>query len=198
MSKFLSLALVPALALGALALGGCGETEVTRTSSDGAKDLSGRWNDVDAKTVASDLVLKSTTDPWADTFIAKNKRNPVVKLGTVIVRADNEVVATDIFLKEIRKAFIKSGKVTVKDETSQTRNELTDQAGFAEKGKEMAKELAPDFLLKGTIATQNDQAGLQSVKYYVTTLELTDVQSGAIVWTDDTKIRKEVKQGQYK
>lgn len=197
--KLLSLALLPALALGALALTGCGETRTTRTSSDGAKDLSGKWNDVDAKTVAADMVQKSTSDSWADDFQAKHNRLPIVKLGKVITRADaGEVIATDIFLKEIRKAFIKSKKVRIKDDASQSREELTDQAGFAEKGKEMAKELAPDFLLKGTISTQNDQDGRQSVRYYQIDLELTDIQSSEVIWGESTKIRKEVEQSRWK
>jgi uncharacterized protein (TIGR02722 family) len=197
-TRFLTAALIPVIACGALALGGCGETVVTRTSSEGSKDLSGRWNDVDAKKVASDMISKSTEDPWADAFIAKNKRNPIVKLGQVTVRTDGEFVSTAIFLKEIRKVFIKSGKVDVKDDATQTRTELTDQSGFADKPKEMAKELAPDFLLKGSIDVQNDSEGRESVKYYAVNLELTDVQSGRIIWTDDTKIRKEVSQSHYK
>ncbi len=197
-SKLLTLALVPALALGSVTLTGCGGKTVTRTDSSAVKDLSGNWNDADAKQVANEMISKSADDPWLDTFIAKNNRNPVVKLGTVIARANNEVISTSIFLKEIRKSFIKSGKVTVKDDQKQGREELADQAAFAEKGKEMAKELAPDFLLKGTIDVQNDQEGRESVKYYAINLELTDVQSGAIIWTDDTKIRKEVEQSRWK
>lgn len=198
MRSALAFALVPALALGALTLTGCGGVQVTRTESGAAKDLSGRWNDVDAKTVAADLIQKATSDPWADSFKTKNNRNAIVKLGKVQVRTDGETVATGIFLKEIRKVFVKSGKVDVKDDASETRAELADQSAFAEKGKEMGKELAPDFLLKGTIEVQNDQAGRESVKFYVVTLELTDNQTGRIIWTDDTKIRKEVDQSRYK
>lgn len=198
MNRLLSIALVPALALGALALGGCGGTTVTRTGSDGSRDLSGRWNDVDAKNVAADMIEKATSETWAETFKAKNNRNPIVKLGNVVVSANGETISTAIFLKEMRKVFIKSGKVDVKDDATQGRTELADQAAYAEKGKEMSKELAPDYLLKGSIDVQNDQAGRESVKYYVVTLELTDVQSGKIIWTDDTKIRKEVEQSRWK
>jgi PBP1b-binding outer membrane lipoprotein LpoB len=62
----------------------------------------------------------------------------------------------------------------------------------------MAKEASKDFLLKGTINVQNDQEGRESVKYYVVDLEITDIQTRKIIWTENTKIRKEVDQSRWK
>ncbi|MCX8039484.1 MAG: penicillin-binding protein activator LpoB, partial [Planctomycetota bacterium] len=176
-----------------------GGKTVTRTDSQAAKDLSGRWNDVDAKQVANELIPKAVNAGWIDRFIAKHNREPRIQLGKVIVRADGEVISTDVFMKEIRGEFINSGKVVVLDEDkTQTREELADQAAFAARAKEMAQEEAADFLLKGSIATQNDQEGRQAVKYYLVTLEITDVQARRIVWQGNTRIRKEVEQSRWK
>ncbi len=198
MTAKLSLALVPLLALGSFALPGCGPT-VTRTESSAAKDLSGRWNDVDAKQTANEMISKSLSAGWIDRFIGKNSKNPTITLGKVIARADGEVVSTAVFMKEIRKEFVNSGKIDVLDEDKDsTRAELADQAAFAEKGKDMAMEATTDFLLKGSINVQNDQEGRESVKFYVVDLEITDVQSSKIVWTERTSIRKEVSQSRWK
>lgn len=199
MLKPLTIALVPALALGALALPGCGGKTVTRTDSQAAKDLSGKWNDVDAKQVANEMISKAVGAGWIDRFIGKNSKNPTIQLGKVIARADGEVISTAVFMKEIRKEFVNSGKVDVVDEDkSSTRDELADQAAFSKEGKEMGAEAATDFLLKGTINVQNDQEGRESVKFYVVDLEITDVQTRKIVWTERTSIRKEVEQSRWK
>lgn len=197
--RSLPLALLPALAVGVLALPACGGKTVTRTDSQAAKDLSGRWNDVDAKQVANELIPKAVNAGWIERFRQQHNREPRLQLGRVIVRADGEVISTDVFMKEIRGAFINSGKVVVLDEDkSQTREELADQASFAAQAKEMAQEEAADFLLKGSIVTQNDQEGRQSVKYYLVTLEITDIQARRIVWQGNTRIRKEVEQSRWK
>lgn len=196
----LSLALVPLIACGAFALTGCGGTQVDRTASTASKDLSGRWNDVDAKQTANEMISKSLSAGWIDRFIGKNNRNPSIVLGKVIARAgDSEIISTAVFMKEIRREFVNSGKIDVLDEDKEsTRSELADQASMAAKGKEMAAEAAADFMLKGTINVQNDQEGRQSVKFYVVDLEITDVQTRKIIWTERTSIRKEVEQSRWK
>lgn len=199
MKPSLSLALVPILACSVFVLPGCGGTTVVRTQSSAVKDLSGRWNDADAKQVSKEMIEKALNAGWIDRFIGKHNKNPTIQLGKVIPRADNEVINTAVFMKEIRKEFINSGKVDVVDEDKQsTRDELADQAAFAEKGKEMSMEASTDFLLKGSINTQNDQSGRESVKYYVVDLEITDVQTRKIIWAENTKIRKEVSQSSWK
>ena len=196
----LSLALVPLLAFGTFALTGCGGTQVDRTASNASKDLSGRWNDVDAKQTANEMISKSLSAGWIDRFIGKNSKNPSIVLGKVIARAgDSEVISTAVFMKEIRKEFVNSGKIDVLDEDKEsTRSELADQAGMAAKGKGMGVEDAADFMLKGSINVQNDQEGRQSVKFYVVDLEITDVQTRKIIWTERTSIRKEVEQSRWK
>ncbi|HAT09802.1 MAG TPA: hypothetical protein DCS97_04260 [Planctomycetes bacterium] len=199
-SKLLTLALVPALALGSVTLTGCGGKTVIRTDPNATKELSGKWNDVDAKDVATALIPKALGAGWIDAFIAKNNRNPKMILGKVVARADGEVIATDAFLQEIRSEFVNSGKVDIIDEDKeQTRSELADQAAFAAQGKEMAKEDAADFMFKGKIVVQNDQEGRESVKFYVVSLEITDIQTRRVVWQPPPKkIRKEVEQSRWK
>lgn len=198
--KSLTAALVPVLAFGSLALTGCGEKVVVRTESSAAKDLSGRWNDVDAKQVASEMIAKATNAGWIANFKkAHGDKNPKLQLGKVNARADGEVISTDVFMQEIRAEFVNTGNVDVLDEDkSQTREEVADQAVNAEKGKEMGKEEATDFLLKGKISVANDAEGRQAVKFYLVSLEITDVQTRRIVWQFNTKIRKEVEQSRWK
>jgi hypothetical protein len=199
MHPSLSLALIPLLALGALALPGCGGKTITRTESGASKDLSGRWNDVDTKNTVKEIVEKALRAPWPDRFIAEHKRNPIIVIGKFIARAEGEVINTSLITNALVEEFLNSGKIDVLSDPEETRKILEDQAGFAEKGKEMGKEAAADYVLTGSIGVQNDQEGRESVKFYIVDFNMVDIQSRKLVWkSSNTPIRKEVEQSRWK
>lgn len=183
--------------LGITALAGCGKT-VDREDPTTVIDLSGNWNDVDSQQVAEAMIAKSMLSPWADNFIAAHKKNPTVKVGRVVVRTDGDVINTEIFTNDLVRAFINSGKVDVvasSGDTDQTRAERADQDKNASEAtrKESFQEQGCDFLLTGTIGSQNDQEGGKQVKFYSIDLSLTDIQSQKKVWMDNKKIKKFIK-----
>jgi penicillin-binding protein activator len=198
--KPFAIALIPALALGALALPGCGGKTITRTESGAAKDLSGKWNDVDTKNTASEIVQKALKAPWPDRFQEQNKRNPVIAIGKFPVRTNgDEHINTSLITNALIEEFLNSGKIDVLSDPEETRKILEDQAAYAEKSKELGKEAAADFVLNGEIGVQNDQEGRESVKFYVVSFKLTDVQSRKLVWqSSNTPIRKEIEQSRWK
>lgn len=198
--KPLAIALIPALAVGALALPGCGGKTITRTEAGAAKDLSGKWNDVDTKNTASEIVQKALKAPWPDRFQEQHKRSPVLVIGKFAVRTNgDEHINTSLITNALVEEFINSGKIDVLSDPEETRKILEDQAAYAEKSKELGKELAADFVLNGEIGVQNDQEGRQSVKFYVVTFKLTEIQTRRLVWqSSNTPIRKEVEQSRWK
>lgn len=189
--------LLIALACGSISaavLAGCGTT-VVREDPKTVIDLSGKWNDIDSQQTADAMIAKSMLSPWADNFIATHKKNPTVKVGRVVVRTDGDVINTEIFTNDLLRAFINSGKVDVvasNADAEQTRAERADQDKNASEStrKESFQEQGSDFLLTGTIGSQNDQEGDKSVKFYSVDLSLTDIQSQRKVWTDNKKIKK--------
>ena len=195
----LKLALVPALALGALAIGGCG-TEVTRLSSDTVVDLSGRWNDTDTSKIVKDIVKQATEAEWATKFSEKhNNRNPIIVIGKFIPRVPGEEINGSLITDKLVEAFVNSNKIDVLGDAEETRKILEDQATGAERPKEMGKEAAADFVLNGKIGAQNDQDGRKAVKFYVADFTVTDIQTRRIVWKASCEpIKKGVKQDTYK
>lgn len=198
--KPFALALIPALALGALALPGCGGKTITRTEAGAAKDLSGKWNDVDTKNTASEIVSKAMKAPWPDNFQAEHKRKPIIVIGKFPVRTNgDENINTSLITNALEEEFINSGKIRVLSDPEESRKILEDQAAYAEKSKELGKELAADFILNGEIGVQNDQEGREAVKFYVVSFKLTDVQTREVIWkSSNTPIRKEVEQSRWK
>jgi penicillin-binding protein activator len=195
--------LAVALALGStVAVTGCGGTTVNRTEPDAVRDLSGNWNSTDSTQVASAIIADVTADPWVDKFREKNGRDPVIKVGKVVNRS-NEDISTNIFTNDIRKALRKTGKVEVvasAGENTQSREERKDQDvnASAETRKESFQETGADFLLQGAIEVQHDQEGREKQKFYAVDLELTDIKSQKLVWEGGKKIAKDVNRSKYK
>lgn len=181
-------------------MSGYGGTSVTRPPVDDPTELSGLWNDIDARLIASEMSQKICDTSWIKTSETSLGRKPIIKFGNIIVRMDDgSNVNTLIFTNAMRKALLDTNLVTIKADTRQTRNELEDQANYAAKGKELAKEIAPDFIITGNISCQNDQNGREAIKFIVADFELINVETGAIIWTDRaTPIKKHVSQSKYK
>lgn len=179
-----------------LPMTGCGGgTDVKRVDANEVHDKSGNWNDIDSQDVAKKMIADVMTRPWIGNFQKAESRNPVVKVGRVIVRSNGDIIDTDIFTNDIVREFINSGQVDAVRATGdewQTREELKNQDKYASASsrKEAFQELGADYLMTGTIKVQNDQEGREMVKFYSVDLQLEDVMSGKLVWLGNHKLKK--------
>jgi penicillin-binding protein activator len=200
------LAAVFAVPVALVALAGCGDDAVTvhRTDTNAVRDLSGNWNATDAQETAKALIAKAMAQPWADDFrAAHNNTKPVIKIGRIRVEVPGEVIDTDIFTDDLVTALQESGKVKVvasNAENDQAREERKQQDVHASDAtrKESFQETGSDFLLVGTIKTQNDQQGGQQQKFYAITIKVTDVKTQEQIGFWSHKIEKDVSRANYK
>ena len=99
----------------ALALGtGCGGSKrsVKRVAAGEQIDLSGKWNDTDAK-LTSDALIKQCFDAaWLNKFVADSGRQPAVGVARIINKSDEHIDA-GVFVKNIERAMVNSGQVEV-------------------------------------------------------------------------------------
>jgi uncharacterized protein (TIGR02722 family) len=176
---------------------GCGPSrEVSRIAADQQTDLSGKWNDTDSRLVAEQMVSSLTSRPWIGNYVAANSKNPTVIVGT-IRNLSSEHIQTDIFVKDIERELVNSGKVTFvasKEERGEVREERLDQQTSAteETAKKLAAEAGADYMLKGSIKDQVDQVDGTETKFYQIDMELIDLETNAKVWIDTKKIKKVV------
>jgi penicillin-binding protein activator len=190
-------ALLSATAVALLGLASCGTgPEITRTSDDAVRDLSGEWNKTDSKLVANELVPQMAAHPSIDAFQATHGRKPVVRSGKITVRT-GEVINQEIIFDSFLEAFIDSGKVTVvasSGEAGEARAERKDQDinAAAETRKASVRETGADFLLSGQINTQDDQVDGKRQKYYKITMWLVDVTTQEMIARKSTEITKNV------
>jgi penicillin-binding protein activator len=173
---------------------GC-TTKVARVATDSTIDLSGRWNDVDSRLVAEEMIKDCLGQRWLYKWESVNKR-PTVIIGKV-TNQSHEHINTQTFTKDLERSLLNSGKVDFvanKSEREQIRDEKDDQAenASAKTAKSRHEETGADLMLIGSINTIVDQEGSRAVLYYQTNMELIDVESHQKVWIGEKKIKKYV------
>jgi uncharacterized protein (TIGR02722 family) len=190
MKKLLILAIVLPL------LCACG-TKVQRIDVDTQKDLSGKWNDTDSRMVSEGMIQEALTGPWyAKALSATKGKEPVVIVGTV-VNNSMEHIDTGVFIEELQRALINSGKVSFvasKSERGDIRQERLEQDEYASEvtRKAFGKEVGADYMLSGVLSSIVDQEGRKSVVFYQVNLKLINIETNQIVWNGQNQIKKYV------
>ena len=169
-------------------------TQVKRVNPDQVVDLSGKWNDSDANTVAQAMIEDCLARPWAGNFKAEKGRHPVVRLYPIRNRS-SEHINTRFFTKQVEMELLNSGMLQVVadvEESGDTRFERTDQAKHASDttAKQQQQETGSDFILNGWVISENDAVGGEEVRAYVTTMELINSETNVKVWLKVHKIKK--------
>jgi uncharacterized protein (TIGR02722 family) len=175
----------------------CANRKVTRINPNQQTDISGRWNDTDSKLVANEMITDVLARPWRSEFEQKYGKKPTVIVGSVKNKS-SEHIESLTFIKDMEKAFINSGTVSVvqsADERNQVREERNDQQTFAseESRKKWGKEKGADFMLNGVITSIVDQYKNQKTVAYQINLELTNLETNEKVWIGEKKIKKYIK-----
>jgi len=190
------------LALMALAmLVGCGGggRQVTRLEAESVTDLSGSWNDTDARLVAQEMVADCLNRPWLTEYTTKYDRKPVLTVGT-IRNMTSEHINTLTFTNDFERELINSRIVrfvSSREQRPDVRQERQEQQEFAsrETMKRMREELGADFILLGSVKEIVDRVEGKKVVFFQTDLELINIESNEKVWIGTKKIKKGISQG---
>ncbi len=174
----------------------CATTQVRRMDVNEVKDVSGRWNDTDARLVAEEMIQDSISRPWLAKATQRKGTAPTVILQSVRNKS-MEHIDTGVFVEELQRALINSGKVEFvasADERGDVRAERADQDLNAseETRKDHGQEVGADYGLSGTISSVQDREGGESVVLYQVNLKLVDIRTSQIVWNGQKKIKKNI------
>jgi uncharacterized protein (TIGR02722 family) len=172
--------------------------KVTRVNPEKQIDLSGRWNDVDSRMVADDMIKQVLGEKWLSNFTKANPgKKPTVIVGFV-KNQSHEHIEAETFIKDIEKAFINSGQVVLiqgGDKRQEVRGEKADQQENASAStmKKWGLEIGADFMMQGSINSIVDSYKRDKVIFYKTNLELTNIQTNEVVWLGDKELKKTVR-----
>jgi uncharacterized protein (TIGR02722 family) len=191
------------ISLMALLMIGCGSSKkVTRLDEKSVTDLSGKWNDTDARLVAEEMISDVLSRPWITNFAAEHGAKPVVTVGTIRNKS-NEHIDTETFTTDFERELINSGQVKFvasPGQRDEVRSERMDQQenSSRETMKRLREETGADYLLMGSIKTIVDQEGGARVVFYQTDLELINIESNEKAWIGTKKIKKGISKDKTK
>ncbi|ACE06621.1 hypothetical protein Aasi_1310 [Candidatus Amoebophilus asiaticus 5a2] len=175
----------------------CGS--IKRISTSQVTDLSGRWNDTDARLVAEEMTQDVIKRPWRPSFISIYQRQPILVVGDILNKS-HEHIDAEPFIKDIERELINAQSVRIVTHGAfreKVRKERQDQqdTNSTEVQKKLGRELGADFMLFGTINAIVDTKaeGKHRVVFYQVNLELADLATNEIVWIGDKKIKKYIR-----
>ncbi len=149
-------------------------------------DLSGNWSDADAKNAIGALVPKMLSSATLAGFAAKKGRKPAVRLYPIRNRT-SEQINTARLKNQLRQAMVESGKLRL----------LAAGGAAAAVRFERAKGAAPptaaltaDYIVGGWMTSISDVRKGRENRAYTMTLEVTDVRTSKVVWTDQFEVKK--------
>ena len=176
---------------------------VARIDASTPMDLSGRWNDTDARIVSASLINDCLNSPaviqFIQQFYTEHGRRPAALVGRF--RNDSsEHIDTSIISRAMEMAIVNSGImdfVAGGETREEIRNERHDQLLFAsdETAAALANETGATLLLTGSINSIVDRAGGRTVRSYFVSAELTNIETNRRLWMGaNDEIRKVIDQ----
>ena len=177
--------------------------QVSRLDAAARVDLSGRWNDSDARMVSNSLINDCLKSPavaqFVEQYTARNGRMPAALVGRF--RNDSsEHIDTAIISRAMEIAIVNSGRldfVAGGDTREEIRSERHDQLIFAsdETAVSLANETGAILLLTGAVSSIVDRAGNRTVRSYFVSAELTNIETNRRLWMgENNEIKKEIVQ----
>src|SRR5437660_11589645 len=147
----------------ALCAAGCGGTHVRRMDVNEVKDISGRWNDTDARLVAEEMIQDSVSRPWLANAMQRKGSAPTLIVQSVRNNS-MEHIDTEVFVEELQRALINSGRVQFvasASERGDLRAERADQGLNASAGtrKHHGQEPGAACGLPGALGVAHDKEG---------------------------------------
>ena len=152
--------------------------------------LNDKWSESDMQNAVSALV-KSATAHYA---IASAKRPPIVMV-TKLQNKTSEHIDTQSVMDMVRVELMRGGRVSFVDKAA--REDIAEEYKYQDSGmvsreskKTAGGQIGADFIINGRLDSIVQQAGRDKTVYYKVTLNMTNLKTGIIVWSDYKQIRK--------
>lgn len=182
------------LTASALGLAGCGKRGFVKGEYDQDVEkvnlLNDQWSESDMQVAVKDLVSSAMAHP----VIAGAKTPPIVMV-TRLQNKTSEHIETQSITDMITVEIMKSGKAQFVDAAA--REDIAKEYEYNESGmvsketkKGKGKQVGADLIMNGRIESITQEVGKDKTVYYKITMNMTNLSTGLIVWTDQKQIRK--------
>ena len=179
-------------------LGGCSSD---RAFSKGEYDdvnqvrlLDDKFNESDAVLLVQDMISSMIENP-----IFKDAKLPPVVQVEGVRNKTSEHIDTKSMTDSLRTALIKTGRVRFSNkedrETVQGEVDYQNESGRVRTDTQKRRDgtIGADYILSGDLTSNIQEVGSRKLVFYKLTLNLTNLTTGIIEWSEDKPIRKRFK-----
>ena len=192
MSKF-NLFVTVLLSSAVLGLTACGPKAFVKGEYDDVERenlLNDQWSETDMQKIVNAMVASMTSHP----AIANARVTPIV-IVTNLQNKTSEHIDTQSIMDMVRVELMKTGKVSFIDK--EARQDISDEYNYQNSGmvedktkKGPGGQVGADFIVNGRLDSIVQEVGKDKSVFYKVTLNLTNLKTSVITWTDHKQIRK--------
>ncbi|HEX7675599.1 MAG TPA: penicillin-binding protein activator LpoB [Bdellovibrio sp.] len=188
--------MLSAVVVSMMALSACGPQAFVKGQYDDVdreNNLNDQWSETDMQKAVHDLVASALNSP----SLSQAKKMPVVMV-TNLQNKTSEHIDTQSIMDMVRVELMKSGRVGFIDK--EAREDISSEYDYQNSGKvskETAKgpggQIGADYIINGRLDSIVQEVGKDKSVYYKLTLNLTNLKTSMISWSDQKQIRKTYK-----
>lgn len=188
--------IVGLLAISTFLLSACGPKAFVKGQYDDVNKenlLNDQWSETDMQ-----VVVKSMVESMVNSnAIANAKKAPIVMV-TNLQNKTSEHIDTQSIMDMVRVELTNTGKVAFIDR--EARGDISNEYDYQNSGmvnnetkKGPGQQIGADYIVNGRLDSIVQEVGKDKSVYYKLTLNLTDLKTSVITWTNHKQIRKTFK-----
>ena len=152
--------------------------------------LNDKWSETDMQNAVKDLVESASNH-----YEIKTAKKPPVVMVTKLQNKTSEHIDTQNIMDMIRVELMRNARLQFVDKAA--REDMKDEYDYQASGttsrstqKRAGNQVGADYIINGRLDSIVQQAGRKKTVYYKLTLNMTNLKTGLILWSDYKQIRK--------
>jgi penicillin-binding protein activator len=181
------------LVMASLIIFGCGPKAFVKGDYQDVEkenNLNDQWSETDMQKTVKTMVDSLIAHP-----VIANAKTPPIVIVTGLQNKTSEHIDTQSIMDMVRVELMKTGKVSFIDK--EARGDISEEYNYqnsgmvgAETKKGPGGQIGADFIVNGRLDSIVQEVGKEKTVYYKMTLNLTNLKTSVINWTDQKEIRK--------
>lgn len=200
MKKTMIRGILLTLSAAALTLAGCATPNVQYGDAGSAKPITTEFGSSDLQQIAESMVDSLITFP--PVIELTTQRRPVISVDKVKNKTMQHI-DTESVTDSIRTKLIKSGKFRFIDRTTDEATvdeiKIQQESGLVnpKTAVNFGQQIGAEFLLTANFSEIRQKAGSVTDVYYKFTMNLKNLKTGILEWSDEKEIRKVFKRSTF-
>lgn len=179
-----------------VALAACGPKAFVKGEYDDPERenlMTDQWSETDMQKSVADMVASMVKHP-----VINNAKVPPIVMVTGLQNKTSEHIDGQNIMDMVRVELSQTGKVAFIDK--EARQDIADEYNYQDSGmvndtskKGPGGQIGADYIVNGRIDSSVQEVGKDKTVYYKLTLNLTNLKTSVISWTNHKQIRKTFK-----